>query len=306
MESTSEKKVHWDLSNVYPGLESEEFSYSVDSLSEKISDLTSYIEVQGISREGAMPEDEQQLAGRINGYLDRINAIRSLYRTLAAYLYSFTATDSFNTLAKRLFSELQIQGSTIRQQEVRFQGWIGQLDADHSVLDHVVKEDVTVMEHAFYLRELSEQSRYLMSEEEEALATQLALSGSIGWEKLQGVVTSQSKAKVDLDGRVGELPVTILQTYRNHQDGSIRRQAYEAELAAWESVREPLAACMNGVKGEVNTLNHRRGREDALASSLEMARIDRQTLEAMLSAMRESFPAFRRYWKAKARLLNQE
>lgn len=66
---------------------------------------------------------------------------------------------------------------------------------------------------------------------------------------------------------------------------------------------ETLAACMNGVKGEVVTLNRRRGRQDALHSAIDQARIDRPTLEAMIGAMHDSLPIFRRYLAAKARRL---
>jgi pepF/M3 family oligoendopeptidase len=77
-------------------------------------------------------------------------------------------------------------------------------------------------------------------------------------------------------------------------------------VAAWEGVREPLAACLNGVKGTVTTLNQHRGRTDALHEPIDQARIDRDTLEAMLGAMHDSFPMFRRYFRAKARLLGKE
>jgi pepF/M3 family oligoendopeptidase len=86
----------------------------------------------------------------------------------------------------------------------------------------------------------------------------------------------------------------------------VRRRAHEAELKAWESVREPLAACLNSIKGATNTLNARRGRADALHSAIDGARIDRATLEAMLGAMQASFPTFRKYFKAKARRLGKE
>jgi pepF/M3 family oligoendopeptidase len=56
----------------------------------------------------------------------------------------------------------------------------------------------------------------------------------------------------------------------------------------------------------VITLNKKRGRKDAVESALDMARIDRETLEAMLSAMQDSFPMFRRYFQAKAKRLGQE
>ncbi len=63
---------------------------------------------------------------------------------------------------------------------------------------------------------------------------------------------------------------------------------------------------MNGVKGAVNTLYRRRGREDSLHSALDQARIDRETLEAMHGVMRQSFPMFRRYFLAKAKRLGKE
>ena len=70
--------------------------------------------------------------------------------------------------------------------------------------------------------------------------------------------------------------------------------------------KQPLAAALNGIKGTVNTLNRHRGRQDALHSALDIARIDRQTLEVMLDAMQASFPMFRKYFRAKAARLGKE
>ena len=46
--------------------------------------------------------------------------------------------------------------------------------------------------------------------------------------------------------------------------------------------KEPLAACMNGVKGSAVSLNERRGRADCLHEAIDQARIDRATLDALL------------------------
>jgi pepF/M3 family oligoendopeptidase len=85
----------------------------------------------------------------------------------------------------------------------------------------------------------------------------------------------------------------------------MRRKGYEAELAAWKTIETPLAAAMNGVKGSQTTIFKRRGREDAVHKSLDQARIDRATLEAMLSAIRGSLPMFRKYFRAKAKRLGK-
>ncbi|MBE0556695.1 MAG: M3 family oligoendopeptidase, partial [Proteobacteria bacterium] len=85
-----------------------------------------------------------------------------------------------------------------------------------------------------------------------------------------------------------------------------RRRGYEAELAAWKTVEVPLAAAMNGIKGSQNTILKRRGRKSPIDKSLDQSKIDQETLDAMLGAMKDSFPMFRRYFKAKAKRLGKE
>ncbi len=145
-----------------------------------------------------------------------------------------------------------------------------------------------------------------MSEAEEALASELSLSGGNAFSKLQGTVTSQLSVDLELDGKTEKLPMPALINLRSHSDEVTRCRAYEAENRAWDEVKETLAACLNGVKGEANTLNKKRGRKDAVHSSLDAARMDRKTLEAMLSAMKDAFPMFRKYFRAKAGKIGKE
>jgi pepF/M3 family oligoendopeptidase len=298
---------HWDLSNIYPGLESQKFNDAVGQLKTRLDDLDSYIAEHHIARGGSRPSDSAQLAGTIAGCLDRMNDLLTLYGTLQAYVYAFVSTDSYNTTAARIMSELEILGVRLQRQGVLFQGWIGTITEDPDDLPKALEHEGSARDHAFFLRETAEQSQYLMSEAEETLASELSLSGGTAWEKLQGVVTSQVKVPFEREGKVEELPITVLQNLRRYDpDEDVRRRAYEAELEAWEHWREPLAACLNGIKGGTITLYKRRGRTDALHQTLDQARIDRETLEALLTAMRGSFAVFRKYWKAKARRLGKK
>ena len=297
------KLPHWDLSNVYPGLETKAFSGDVEKLKANIDEMDQFLEEHAISRGGKVPADAAALGAVLDGLLERMNALYTLYGTLEAYLYSFISTDSYNTTAKKLLSELEMHGVRLERQSVLFRGWIGTVAEKADLLEAVLALDGVAADHAFYLKEMAEQSRFLMSEAEETLASELSLSGAAAWEKLQGVVTSQIKVPFEREGKTQELPITMIINMRTDPDGDVRRKAYEAEMTVWESVREPLAACMNGIKGTVNTLNTRRGREDSLHSSIDQARIDRETLDTMMGAMKDSFPTFRRYWKAKAKRL---
>ena len=303
---TTEILPHWDLSNVYPGLESEEFGQAIGLIAAQVGDLDQYLTAKEITRGGRVPQEPAAVAETISNYLDKMNAILRLGATLRAYVASFVSTDSYNNTARKVMSELEPLLVQVQRQQVKFRGWIGTVAEQPELFQAALAVEGPARDHEFFVTETAEQSRYLMSEAEEGLAAELSLSGLRAWGKLQGVVTSQLKVPFEREGEVKELPITVLQNLRTDADETVRRRAHEAEVAAWKSVRESLAACMNGVKGTVVTLNRQRGRTDALHEPIDQARIDRDTLEAMLGAMYDSFPMFRRYFRAKARLLGKE
>ncbi len=290
----------WDLTNVYPSLQSPEFAAAIQTLQEKIKSseiLMARAESLDLS---AYPS---VLADMVNSLVDGYNDIMLLTNTIDAYLYSFNSTDSFNTEANRKMSEFEMQTVAVRKINTRLRSWIGKIA---NTLPAITAKPGAAREHAFQLNEAARLSRYLMSQSEEALAAELSLSGANAWSKLQSTVVSQTSVEFELDGKLEKMPMPAIINLRNHPDESVRRRAYETDIKTWETVREPLAACMNGSKGSVNTLNKHRKREDSLHSALDANRIDRQTLEALLTAMRESLPMYRRYFQAKARILGKE
>lgn len=290
----------WDLTNVYPSLESAEFKAAYTSFKSKVADLGDYF-VEVVSKADAnTPPD--QLAPIVGEVVERFNDVYTLSSTLEPYIYSFVSTDSHNKTAMRTLSEYEQASLPLQNLNVQLKAWLGKIAP---ALEASLEHSAPAKDHAFMLKEAAEQSKYLMSEAEEALAAELSLSGGNAWSKLQGTLTSQLSVDFELDGEPQKLPMPALINLRSHPDEATRQRAYEAENAAWDSVRESLAACLNGVKGEVITLNRRRGRKDALESAIEQARIDRPTLEAMLTAMEASFPMFRRYFNHKAKLLGK-
>lgn len=292
---------HWDLSNVYPGLESEEFAADIGKFKGLIADMEAFSANRIAKADGNT--NPKELGNLLGEAVNRWNSLYKLSSTLRAYINSFVTTDSRNMVAMKKMSEFQMVGIQMRKLGVQFQAWIGKIAP---VLDVAIQHHEIASTHAFSLKEIAEQSKYMMSEAEEGLAAELSVSGASAWAKLQGTITSQLTVDFELDGKIQKLPMPALINLHSHPDESVRRRAYQAEMKAWESVREPLAASLNSVKGTINTLNKRRGREDALHSSIDQGRIDRPTLEAMLDAMHDSFPIFRKYFKAKAKRLGKE
>ena len=291
----------WDLSNVYPSLESKEFNAAFAEFKRQVADLEDFF-VEVVDKADAT-KPANQLGAIIGETVEKLNAVYALTNTLSPYISCHVDTNSRDKTAARIQSEFQQAYVPLRKLGIRFTDWMGKLQP---VLDEAMSNNATAKSHAFNLKEAAEQSKYLMSQAEEGLAAELTLSGGRAWDNLQGTITSQITVDFELDGKVEKLPMPALLNLRTHADEDVRRRAYEAENKAWDSVRETLAACMNGVKGEVITLNKRRSREDALHSALDAARIDRKTLEAMLEAMKDSFPMFRRYFKHKAKLIGKD
>jgi pepF/M3 family oligoendopeptidase len=298
---------HWVLDTIYPGLDSPGFMQAFQSVSEQSTAIEALLDQHNLRRGGWVPDTARQAAEAVEEYLTANNRLLLMYATLQAYVYCHVAADSFNTLAKRRNSELDLLGVRIETQEMRFKAWLGSLEEAGIDPSALVKHSTAAAAHRFTLEEIVAQSRYLMSEAEEKLAAELSLSGGSAWEKLQATVTSQVTVPFEREGALQELPMSKLQNIvRYDPEEGVRRRAFEAEIQGWERVREPLAACMNGIKGEVNTIDRRRGREDSLHRALDQARIDRPTLEAMHSVMRQSFPMFRRYFRLKAQRLGKE
>ncbi len=290
---------HWDVSGVFPSLESGEFAAAFARLADEISDLGGLLDARGVSSEGGPPSGADAAAA-FDEVVARLNAVLDSAWTTAAYISAFVTTDSRDEVAQARDSELRQHFALLTKIETRLTAWIGAL-----AVDDLLERSETARAHEYAVRRAEQAARHLMPQPQEELAADLDLTGASAWEKLHGDVTSQ--LEVSFSRRSTDepqnLPMSEIRSLAHDPDRDLRRRAYEEELRAWERVAVPLAAAMNSVKGQVNTLSGRRGWESPLDEALWANRIDRATLDAMFSAVREAFPDLRRYLRAKARLL---
>ena len=104
---------HWDLSDVYPSLESDEFAQAVAELNQQLDALEAYLDQHRITRTtngsgaGLAPLGAAAMAAVVNGGLERFNRLMRLSTTVQTYVRGFVATDSFNTQARRWQSRLE-------------------------------------------------------------------------------------------------------------------------------------------------------------------------------------------------------
>jgi pepF/M3 family oligoendopeptidase len=195
-------------------------------------------------------------------------------------------------------SELQQHLVRFSQLSTRLTAWIGSLD-----VEALITRSSLANEHVFMLREAKIEATHLMSPTEEALSTEMNVVSGSAWSKLHSNLTSQLSIPIEIEGEARELPMSMIRNLAFDPDRNVRKRAYEAEIEGWARAALPLAAALNSIKGEVNLLSRRRGWESPLEASLFGNSINRQTLDAMLSAARATFPTLRRYLQTKARML---
>lgn len=298
--STTQALPHWDMTVVYPGLDSPEFDQGFARFAQQMTDLVQLFDTHHIQAQDTHTLNDETVQ-TFETITLRLNDVMEETTTLGAYLSCFVTTNTQDTLAQARYSEFQQHAARLSLLNTRYAAWIGSLD-----VQALIARSAVASAHAYTLQKASEQARHLMSPAEEDLAAELELSSGAGWEKLHGDITSQLLVPITLNGQQQELPMSVIRNFAYDPNREVRRVAYEAELAGWQKAAVPLAAAMNGIKGQVNTISRRRGWETPLAASLFDSNIDQATLEAMLTAARESFVDFRRYLQAKARVLGLE
>jgi oligoendopeptidase F len=291
----------WDLTAIYGGLDDRAFTAAVEGVYAGIDRLAALYDELDI-RDTEPREPTRDDVAALEAVLDATNELQAELRRLSAYLYALTTTDSRDDRAAARQVELQTRTAPLNPLAKRLGAWLAALG-----VDELSARSLAAAEHVFTLRTAAEGAELQMSEQEESLAAELAPASSLAWQRLHGDVSSQLLVELRAaDGAIERVPMALARGLATDADPDRRRRAYEGELAAWSTVAVPLAAALNGAKGALGVLNRRRGFASDLEPALRANNVDRATLDAMTEAVVASLPDFRRYLRAKARLLGHD
>jgi oligoendopeptidase F len=286
----------WDLSPLFSGLDDRAFANAVEGVYADIDRLAAlYVEhdIRDTAPRAVTADD----VAALDSVVDATNRVSDDLRVISAFLHALITTDSRNDEAAARYVELQTRTAPLGPLSKRLGAWLHALGTE----SFVGASDLAAA-HAFALHKAAEGAELQMGEHEESLAAELAPSGSLAWQRLHGDVSSQ--LMVDVDGE--RIPMTLVRGLATHPDAPRRRAAYVGELEAWKTVEVPLAAALNGAKGESVVLNRRRGFPDDLEPALKYNNVDRATLDAMTEAVVAALPDHRRYFRAKAHALGHD
>ncbi|MFE1626474.1 M3 family oligoendopeptidase [Brevibacillus reuszeri] len=283
--------MRWNLDVLYTSFDSPECKADWEKLCREMDEVKSWA--------GQNLQSKEDAVAKMETYLIKLTSALQTQARLYSFAELTASVDAKNTDALQLIERIQDQSVELVEPEVLFQKWLGSLEN----LEALISESPLLETHRFYLSELSEKSKYMLSEREEIILAKMKNTGSNAWTKLHEMLTSTLLVNITVDGEKKQLPLPVVRNMAYEKDAAVRKNAYEAELAAYKKIEESSAASLNGIKGEVITVAKLRGYDSPLDKTLKDSRMDKETLDAMLTAMRESLPAFHTYFRKKAELL---
>ena len=273
----------WDLSFLYKGFEDEAFQADLARLPEAIAEQKSILDSD-------LPAQE-----KLEKLMDADEALSLLMDRLFNFAGLTLATDAGNGTAQQYEDKLSVianDASLVGSAITRFVGGIDNLE-------ELIAKSEKLQTVAFALREMKQSAAHTIPAEIEPWMLQMRLSGGSAFSQLRDKLDSTHT----VDYRGQSLPLPAVRGMAYDGDASVRKDAYEAEIASYKKIELPMSYCLNSIKMEARTMAKAKGYASVLDMTLDQNRMDRETLEAMITAIKEYLPHFRRYLKAKAKYL---
>ena len=155
----------------------------------------------------------------------------------------------------------------------------------------------------YAITRLREQGRHLMPSAHEALAADLNVDGLHAWGRLYDTLTGRLSFEMKFpDGHSESVPMSRQHALLADPDRRVREAAFHGGQVAWEGHTDTFAAALNGIAGTRLSLYKRRGLEHFLDEPLFDSGLSRQTLEAMMRAIRDNIELPRRALRASAKI----
>ena len=282
--------MNWDLNKLYAGFDDPAYLADVAALSSSEDEAIAYAK--------AMP----LTAPALEEALRLSEKVITLYIKTMSFTYLTLSADANCAPAMAAYAKLLPAMQRVSEVGSAMSARLGQADD----LEALIAQSDLLKAHAFLLRKYRENAAHVIDPALEPVVLKIQMTGGSAWEQLRDQLDANHMVDIEIDGEKKSLPLSAVRGMATSPDAEVRRKAYEAEIAAYPRMEIPMAACLNGIKGEALTLIELKHFDSVLDMALDTANMDRATLDALLAAMKESLPMFRRYFRLKAKMLGYE
>ena len=278
----------WNLDPLYQGFEDPAFEADL----EKLKTVVAAMGTLAGSLAQAQPVDALKEGIRLQE-----DATVLLYK-LYGYASLRQSADTKDSAAGSQIGRIMAIYSGFAAPVAAYKSWATSLPN----LMELVQSDEDLKVYNFLFQNMEDSSRYLLPGRGEEIMAKMEMSGSSAWADLQQYLTST--VLVSYRGTTTNL--SAIRNLAYDPDPQVRKDAYEAEIACYERIRDAVAFALNSIKLETISDCQLRGYESPLQRTVKRNDMKMETLNAMLEAMDEYAPKFWQYLKAKAKAMGYE
>lgn len=286
-------EMNWDLSSYFPGFPSEEYERFKRDLSGEIKSL-------GERASGLDPLRPENLSAWEEVFLETEKLV-SRYSHISSYVGCLAAADSNREDYLGEEAAVSLLGAELEKLEVQLKR------ALRDAADELFSEFVSLpglASASYYLGRVRETARRAMSAPEEILAADLGVDGISAWGRLYDAVSSKMTFEMAYpDGTVKTLPMSQRRSLMENPKREVRKAAFSGGNAAWEALEDVAAAAVNAISGTRRTLYRHREVDHFLEVALFDAAVSKETIDAMMEAIRENVEIPRSVLRLKAETL---
>ena len=250
----------WDLSRLYASFDAPEYLNDVEAL--KKTAEASVAQARGM-KEVTVPALEEAI--RLS------ESAVTLATKTASFAQLSLAADAGCEPAMTAYARLLPVMNRLEEATSALSAKLGAVDD----LDALIGQSDLLKAHAFLLRRLKENAEHVIDPALEPTVLKLQMTGGSAWEQLRDQLDGTHLVDMTVDGEARTLPLSEVRGMAYSADAAVRKSAYEAELAAYPKLEIPMAACLNGIKGEALTLAELRHYDSVLDMALDGANMDR-------------------------------
>ena len=253
----------------------------------------------------ALLDKSLELSTNLNGkeslenWITHNQELSSVIRNLASYINFRLSTNANDTVANQYLGQLQVLASKDARPQASFSKW---LKSNEDAFKTWVNESELIKEHEYILNETLNYANHTLSEDAEEIISKMKINGSSLWSQVQTQLTSNKT----IDYNNEKHTLTSLRNLAYDADPVVRKEAYEKELELYKSMDDAVAFALNGIKGEVIQTSALRNFETPLDETLMDSRLSKATLDALIQAIENSLPSFRKYLQHKGKLLGHK
>lgn len=278
----------WSLDILYTGFEDTKWKEDLKNLEEVIQKFDvftqniEHVPPQNALKEGILLLEEMESLG------DQLFVFAELKQT--ANTLDSTSSSALGTVGQMM------NKSTVAR--TKFAKYV----ANQKNLLELLQTDEVLKEYTYYFEMMQQDDLYMLDAKVEEALAKMNLSGGNAWSDLQSYLTST----VNVSYLQKDITLSEVRNLAYNADKNVRKAAYEAEVACYEQIKDSVAFALNSIKMQDLSECELRGFSSPLNKTLYFARMQRETLNALLEAMKEYMPNFQSYLAAKAKALGYE